>query len=81
MAACRGASLPTKARSVIGYTLFAFASVSPDGFRQGMRGAQRVKSQGRRVKGRGIEACSLDTAAPSGGQAFADRLRFSSLCS
>ena len=29
----------------------------------------------------GIEACSLDTAVPSGGQAFADRLRFSSLCS
>ena len=26
--------------------LFAFASVSPDGFRQGMRSAQRVKSQG-----------------------------------
>ena len=31
--------------------------------------------------GTGIEACSLDTAVPSGGQAFADRLQFSSLCS
>ena len=30
---------------------------------------------------RGIEAFSLDTAVPSGGQTFADRLRFFSLCS
>ena len=72
--------------------LFAFASVSPDGFRQGM--PLRVAPPfGRRTEqilavavlfargGRRIEAYSLDTAVPSGGQALADRLRFSSLCS
>ena len=104
--------------------LFAFASVSPDGFRQGFllhmpqgtalpgnRGLQprhggairsfltrlgrslRLESRSpratqlRRADGpyfsfcRRIEAYSLDTAVPSGGQALADRLRFSSLCS
>ena len=47
LAACRGASLPTKARGVIGYTFFAFASVSPDGFRQGcaLRKESRFKGE------------------------------------
>ena len=83
LAACRGASLPTKA--------CAFASVSPDGFRQ-WDALPAAPPFGRRTEqklavavlfgrvGRGTEAFSLGTAVPSGGQAFADRLRFSSLC-
>ncbi len=40
-------------RFVLVRRLFAFASVSPDGFRQWMRGAQRVMRSAQRVKSQG----------------------------